>query len=210
MVPEKTVERLLLYRDALAKLAADGVENVYSKRLAELTGRTAAQVRRDIMTVGYSGNPNYGYNVVGLHRGIGEFLELDAGTTLALAGVGNLGRAILRYFSKLRPRFEVVGAFDADAQKTGRVISGCHCHPIAELPQRLSAERVDLGILTVPDPAAQPVATAFVEAGVSGLINFTSERLTVPARVFVEDVNLLSVFDKAGYFSRLSQQDNRA
>ena len=45
-VPLQTVERLSRYRRVLADLQEDGVESVFSHRLAELMGVTPAQVRR--------------------------------------------------------------------------------------------------------------------------------------------------------------------
>ena len=49
---------------------------------------------------------------------------------------------------------------------------------------------IQLGILTVPDSAAQECAAALVAAGVKGIWNFTSVQLSVPSDVIVQSVDL--------------------
>ena len=58
---------------------------------------------------------------------------------------------------------------------------------IGRLVRRL---RIRLGILTVPDAAAQECAEALVAAGVKGIWNFTSVQLSVPDDVIVQNVDL--------------------
>jgi len=48
-ISERTIARLSLYRRLLNVLQAEGVGHVVSRQLADLAGRTAAQVRRDLM-----------------------------------------------------------------------------------------------------------------------------------------------------------------
>ncbi|MBE7560493.1 hypothetical protein HS125_16745 [bacterium] len=58
-VSVRTVGRLSLYRRLLSGLVADGVRSVYSRtEVAALAGSSAAQVRRDLMVISYSGSPN--------------------------------------------------------------------------------------------------------------------------------------------------------
>ena len=61
-VSEKTIQRLSLYRRLLSQMLHDGAENVYSHELAHVAGGTAAQVRRDMMSLGFSGSPRRGYD----------------------------------------------------------------------------------------------------------------------------------------------------
>ena len=68
----------------LNTLHTSGTQNVYSHDLANLTGVTAAQVRRDLMEVGYSGSPTKGYDVVSLMDSIGKMLDAPEGQGIAL------------------------------------------------------------------------------------------------------------------------------
>ena len=57
MVSRKTVSRMSRYRRLLSSLLLEGVENIYSCS-AEEYNASAAQVRRDLMVICYSGSPN--------------------------------------------------------------------------------------------------------------------------------------------------------
>jgi redox-sensing transcriptional repressor len=130
MISDKTIGRLSLYRRAVDKLLADGRTHVYSHDIASVCGVTSAQVRRDLMPTGYSGSPKKGYSIPGLIQSIGSVLDDPEEQKVALVGVGNLGRAILAYFTGRRPNLSIVAAFDRDPNKVNRVIHGCRCYPV--------------------------------------------------------------------------------
>lgn len=199
---EKTVARLSLYRRGLLKLQAEGRPFVYSHQLAASTAVSAAQVRRDLMAIGYSGSPNRGYDVGELVKSIGEQLDDPEGQSVALVGVGNLGRAIISYIARARPRLSIVAAFDRDPDKAGRVILGCRCYGLEEMARVVREQRIQVAILTVPVDSAQSVAEQLVAAGVTGLLNFAPATLRVPAHVYVEDLDVAISLEKAAYFAR--------
>jgi len=198
---EPTVGRLSLYRRALRALAAEGVQNVYSHQLAALLGVTAPQVRRDLMAVGSYGNSKHGYGVQGLLAGIADVLDEPGGQNVALVGVGNLGRAILSYFTG-RPNLKIVAAFDNDPRKAGLVISGCRCYTMQEMCSVCAANGINTAIVTVPAGQAQGVADLLVAAGARGLLNFAPTKLRVPPHVHVEQVDMTTSLEKAAFFAR--------
>ena len=65
MIAARVVERLIAYRRRLKAWLADGKARIYSHELANLEGVTPAVVRRDLMTIGYTGSPARGYDVAG-------------------------------------------------------------------------------------------------------------------------------------------------
>ncbi len=202
VISDKTVGRLSLYRRLLTRLLEKGEEQIFSHRIATLSGASAAQVRRDLMVVGYQGTPSRGYDVKELCRCIEEFLHHPGGQRVALVGLGNLGRAIVSFFGRFRPSLQIVASFDTDPSKTGRVIHGCHCYALEEIEEVVRELRVTIGILTVPPTAAQAAATALVEAGVGGILNFAPISLQVPEHVYVEDIDLTMSLEKTAYFAR--------
>ena len=132
-IPDKTVGRLSLYRRLLSNLLIEKKEEfIFSHQLARVAGVTAAQVRRDMMIIGYSGSPKRGYAIEELIESIGQFLDAPDLQAVALVGVGNLGRAILTYFAGRRPNLKIVAAFDNDPNKAGTVIGGCRCYAMQE------------------------------------------------------------------------------
>jgi len=72
-VSEKTIGRLSLYRRLLEGQLAAGASHAYSHQLANLAGVTAAQVRRDLMAVGYSGCPSKDTRFARCHGALGRF-----------------------------------------------------------------------------------------------------------------------------------------
>ncbi|MCY2924054.1 MAG: redox-sensing transcriptional repressor Rex [Planctomycetota bacterium] len=200
--PDKAIERLSLYRRLLGNLAAEKVRFIYSHELAQLAGRTAAQVRRDMMILGFSGSPTKGYDVAGLIEAIAGFLDAAGPQEVALVGVGNLGRAILSYFVGRRPNLSITVAFDKDPAKVDRVIHGCRCHRMEELGSLVESRGINTAIVAVPAGEAQGVADALVGAGALGLLNFAPVRLHVPGAVFVENVDLTTSLEKVTFFAR--------
>jgi redox-sensing transcriptional repressor len=202
LISGKTIGRLSLYRRLLNNLLREGVRRIYSHELGSRARVTAAQVRRDIMNIGYSGNPNRGYDVQMLMEGIGNFLDAPEGQNVALIGVGNLGRAILAYFSGRRPKLPIVAAFDNDPEKFGRVIQGCRCYPIYQVQTIVRELNIRIATLCVPANAAQEVADVLVQAGIKGILNFAPVPLHVPGNIYIEDIDLTMSFEKVAYFAR--------
>lgn len=206
MTPEKTVERLSLYRRLLQKDLSEGETNIFSHELAGRTGGTAAQVRRDLMVLGFSGGSRRGYSISGLIGRIGEFLDSPDGEPVALVGVGNLGRALLPFFAAYRPNLKVVAAFDTDPLKTGRVIHGCRCHLVDELETVIRARGIRVAIIAVPAGQAQRVADRLAQAGVRGILNFVPVPLHVPQTVAVEAIDITTALEKVAFLARQKEK----
>jgi redox-sensing transcriptional repressor len=201
-VPERTIGRLSLYRRLLAEAMGRGVRNLYSHELASLSGASAAQVRRDLMSVGYMGTPTRGYDVADLMGSIAAFLDAPVMQGVALVGVGNLGRAVLAYFAGRHPSLSFVAAFDADPSKTDRVIHGCRCHGMNELAAVLEREDIRTAVIAVPAEHAQDVADALVSAGIASILNFAPTSLRVPPGVYVEHNDLTASIERVAFFAR--------
>lgn len=202
MASNKTIGRLSLYRRLLRESAAKGEQNLYSHQLAALAGVTPAQVRRDVMTVGYSGSPAHGYDVRALSDSIGGFLDAPEHEGIALVGVGNLGRALLAYFVGRSPKFSIVAAFDNDPGKVNRVIHGCRCYSVEQIPDVVREKDIRMAMISVPASEAQVTATALCSAGVRGLLNFAPVRLWVPEGVYIEDMDVTLTLERVSFFAR--------
>jgi redox-sensing transcriptional repressor len=186
----------------LTALREEGTQGVFSHDLAVMAGVTAAQVRRDIMSLGYCGSPAHGYDVDRLIESIRTFLDAPEPEPVVLAGVGNLGRAILSYFAGRRPNLVIVAAFDSDPQKVNRTISGCPCHGLDELPGFVTAQGIRIAVMTVPTVAAQPLAETLVRAGIRGILNFAPVPLRVPENTYVEQMDMTMSLEKVAFFAR--------
>lgn len=209
MVPHRTVGRLTLYWRTLRDLDEERQTHVYSHVIAAKSRVTPAQVRRDLMVLGYTGTPAKGYDVQRLRQHIEAFLFPSGEQKAAIAGVGNIGRALLKFFAGRRPTLKIAASFETNPEKFNRVIQGCPCHSIAEAGKVIHDLGITVGIIAVPDREAQYVADAFVSAGVRGILNFARTPLHVPPDVYVEDIDLAMSMDKVAYFARQSAKAER-
>lgn len=201
-VSELVVVRLILYRRILRDLAFSGTRYVFSHELAALADVTPEQLRRDLMNVRYEGSPNRGYEVVVLEERIGVFLDPPTTQSVALVGVGNLGRALFAYFLGRRPLLQIVAAFDIDPSKVDRMINGCPSFHISEARKVMRDMGIEVAIVAVPAAAAQSVADILVEAGVRSLLNFADIRLRLPPDIYIEHIDIGVSLEKVAFFAR--------
>jgi redox-sensing transcriptional repressor len=208
-VPYRTIGRLTLYWRTLRDLASDGKTYIYSHDLASKSRVTAAQVRRDLMVLGYSGTPARGYDIAKLRDYIEAFVFPSNEQKAIIAGVGNIGRALLKFFLGRRPALKIVASLEVNPEKFDRMIHGCPCYSIENAGKIIREQGITVGIIAVPDKEAQFVADAYVDAGIRGILNFARTALHVPSGVYVEDIDLAMSMDRVAYFARQSLKSER-
>jgi len=198
-LPGKTVERLSQYRRLLYNQVREGKVNIYSHELARLMNLTPVQVRRDLMLIGYSGSQSKGYVIKDLITLIGKIIDSDTGQRIAIVGMGNLGRAITSYFTGKREKLSIVAAFDNDTQKIDRIIASVPCYHINKLKDVIPAENISIALLTVAPEATYDVAKMLLEAGIKGILNYTSVPLSVPEGIYLEEYDIVTSLEKLAY-----------
>jgi len=198
----QTVERLSAYRRALEELDRDGVEYVHSQQLAGLVGVTPAQLRRDLASFGTFGNISRGYNVYQMGRTISRIMGTDSTQSLALFGVGDLGRALLSYRGFEERGFHIAVAFDIDQDKVGRVFAGRRCYALDELASVLPHYEVRMAILAARAEGLQSLADRVAAAGVHAILNFVPKRVIPPEGCFVENTDISAKLEKLSFLAR--------
>ncbi len=203
-LPPKTVERLSQYRRLLISSLERGKTFIFSHELALLLNNTSVQVRRDIMLIGYAGTLRKGYNVNELVSRIGEIIDSEETIKVALVGVGKLGSAILSYFQGKRTQIEIVACFDVNLDKIGKEFEGVLCYKQSELKNIIQNQNISIGILTVPNEVAENIAELMIKSGIKGILNYTSESLTVPSNIYLEEYDMVTSLEKVAYFVKHS------
>ena len=201
-------QRLSLYLRCVAGWPADG-EKVSSGRIAEAVGVSDAQVRRDLAALGHLGQRGVGYDARELASAIRTALGIDRAWRAVLVGVGNLGRALLKYQGFRAQGFEIVGLFDSDPAKVGTEVEGLTVEPISALTERVAALQAELGVLTVPGDTAHTVAEALVAANVRGILNFAPVVLKLPRRVRLVTVDLAIQLEQLAFQVQQGDSLNR-
>jgi redox-sensing transcriptional repressor len=188
----------------LEDVSRNGARTVSSSQLAEALGVTDAQVRKDLASLNL-GQPGIGYPTQELITAIRRALGIDRPWRVALVGVGNLARALLRYRGFPQRGFRIVALFDTDPAKIGQRVEGLTIHALEELAAIVPSTKAELGLLTVPAEAAQPVADALVDVGIRGVLNFAPVVLRLPAGVSLVSVDLTVQLEQLAFFMQMGE-----
>jgi len=197
----QTVQRLSTYRKVLEELHQEATEYVYSQQLAELAGVTPAQLRRDLASFGTFGNIARGYHVYQMIRTISRILGTDTPQTVALIGVGDLGRSLLSYRGFEERGFHIGVCFDLDPEKVGRVFAGRRCHSMDELEKVTAEYQVHIAVLACRPQGLQKVIDRLAKAGIRSFLNFVPKRVQPPPGGYVEEIDISARLEKLSFLS---------
>lgn len=199
-ISEFTIRRLSNYFRILRDLESRGIMTVSSARLAELGGITSAQVRKDLSYFGNFGTRGLGYKVSELREAIVKILGLHQRWTMALFGAGFLGHALFYHDGFREDGFYFEHIFDADDAKVDVEWLGVKVKPVRDAEAILTANPVDIGVLTTPKEAAQDLVDLMVRVGIKGILNFAPMRLDVPDHVWLRNVNLAVALESLSFY----------
>jgi redox-sensing transcriptional repressor len=190
---------LSLYLRELQQLVRQGRATVSSSQLGKLLGVTDAQVRKDLAYFGHFGHPGIGYRCNELIAEIRRILGTDREWVVTMVGVGNMGRALLRYKGFAAQGFRIVAAFDLDPCVVGSKIEGVPVYDPRQLAQIVRQQHIQLGMITVPAVHAQQVADQLVAAGIVGIVNFAPVTLSLPKDVGLVGVDLTTELEQLAF-----------
>ncbi|MFA7257480.1 MAG: redox-sensing transcriptional repressor Rex [Kiritimatiellales bacterium] len=191
--------RLSRYKNAALRLKSLNFLKVFSDNLADATGVTASQVRKDFSIFSISGNRRGGYQIEELLTQLNRVLGKDKLQKFILVGVGNLGRALINYQGFAKSEIKIVAGFDTDPAKFNRKADTLIL-PMDELAGFIKTNEVELAILTVPEFNAQEAFDKLKAAGIKGILNFAPTRLKSDDKVIVHNLNLETEFENLIYF----------
>ena len=206
-IPEKTIERLSEYRRTLLSCHKQGITHIFSHVLAGIHGITAVQVRRDLMLIGFSSDTKKGYDVKVLIDFISNILDSDTVTNIAVIGMGHLGQAITKYFNGRGLKLKITTAFDIDPAKVGQTIDGIPCHHMETFEEVVEDKDIDIVIVSSPSRVADELVVPIVNAGIKGVLNFTSRPLNFPRGIVVENYDITTLLEKGAYFVQENEEN---
>src|SRR3989339_1484001 len=157
-IPEKTIQRLLIYYRYLLFLLQQGTRDISSKSLADLLEIRDSQVRKDLSYFGHLGKRGAGYDVILIRDKIAEILEVNKEIRACVVGLGNLGSALVAYKGFESMGIRIAAIFDNSPQKIGRKIRGLLCLDAKDIIKEIKKLDVKIAILAVPAESAQETA----------------------------------------------------
>lgn len=198
-ISESTVRRLSLYLRLLQEVDAIGQTTISSDDLAERSGTTSAQVRKDLSVFGSFGKRGLGYSVPDLLHQLRQILGLDRSWKVALVGAGKIGSALISYRNFQERGFRIEAVFDSDPAKVGRKWGARTILDDSKLEQVLANDGIEIAIVAVPAEAAQDAVDRIVNAGVKAILNFAPVRLRVPEGVALRNVDMVVELEGLAY-----------
>ena len=199
-LPPRTIQRLSKYRRLLLKFQHLKEPHIFSHDLARLLQINPVQVRRDLMLIGISGNHRKGYNINELIDLIGNTIDNKSRQNVALIGVGNLGKVVVRYLKKSETKLNIVAAFDIDSKKINKCITGINCYNICELRKMIKQHNIAIAVITVPPDYVENIVQILVDAGIKGILNFTSVHIDTPPDIYLIEYDMITSLEEIAYF----------
>jgi redox-sensing transcriptional repressor len=205
MKNKNSIIRLSRYKNALRRLKTMGFGRIFSDNLAEAIGVTPSQVRKDFSIFGICGNKRGGYQIDELIEHLNNILGKNTIKHAIIVGAGNIGAALAKYDGFEKDGIKIDAVFEGDSAKINpqAVIPVLHIDQMIEFIQN---NDIRIGIIAVPDSAAQQVLDLMVLSGVKGVLNFAPIRLRAPKECVVNNVNLVLELENVIYFSNLLEK----
>ena len=188
-VSKSVLKRLPGYLAYLKSIPDSASPYISATSLANALGMGEVQVRKDLAMVSDGGRPKIGYQRLSLIDDIEQFLGYDNTTDAVLIGAGKLGQALLGYSGFDAYGLNILAAFDANPTAT----QSDDGHPILHIDQLQSfcrANKVLMGIITVPAVHAQEVCDQLIACGIKAVWNFAPTHLEVPGNILVQNENM--------------------
>lgn len=189
ILSKQALKRLPVYMSYLKSLDTEQVEYISSSTVAEALDMNDVQVRKDLAAVcKTAGIPKKGFVVRDLIGGISDFLGYSQGNDAILIGAGNLGMALMSYRGFDNYGINIVAAFDSRPE----IIDNKKVFDISRLDEICKELNVKIGIITVPDIAAQKVCDLLVKSGILAIWNFAPTHIKAPEEILVQNENMAS------------------
>ncbi len=192
--------RLPVYRRILSDLLHEERQTVHSEQLAELAQVNAAKVRKDLSLLGSFGTRGTGYEVGFLLTQIDRALGAEEDWPVVVAGIGNLGTALVNSEGFTTRGFRIFALFDADPRVIGSRVGGLVVRSVDTLGRLDGLGGSAIGVVATPASAAQQVTDALVGVGVTAILNFAPRVLNVPPNVLLRHVDLGTELQVLSFF----------
>ncbi len=139
-------------------------DTVSATLIAKALNLGEVQVRKDLNDVSEKGKTKIGYSKTELIRNLKNCLGLYKRSLAVIVGAGKLGKALMGFEVFSAYGIEIGAAFDSDKERTGNTISGKPIYPVEELRFYCQMHDIRIGVITVPEAAAQKVCDIMTDA----------------------------------------------
>ena len=190
-VSKSVLKRLPTYLSYLKGIQDTDKPYISATALAGALGMGEVQVRKDLALVSDGGRPKIGYPREQLIEDIEQFLGFgyDNTTDAVLVGAGKLGQALMCYKGFDEYGLNILAGFDRNPGNK-QTDNGKPIYHLDELESFCRNHKVLMGIITVPQEAAQAVCDRMIHCGIKAIWTFAPCHLDVPEGVMVHNENM--------------------
>ena len=215
-IPKSTLKRLALYHRCFLDLKKAGEVKIQSRELSTLMGVDPATIRKDFSHLGELGRQGYGYKIEFVLSAFEKILHIqnEDKQKCILVGSGNLGRALINFFTSERFTGEVshapselVAAFDTNPELVGSIVSHIPILHLEKMVDFISENNIKYIILAVPSSATQEIVNSIQDLGIEGILNLTSTIINTDD-IVVHEVDLALELETL-VFTAIQEQVNR-
>ena len=199
-IPHTTRERYPHYIQVLRSFKNRNKISVTSHDIAKEMNIGDTSVRRDLSFLGKLGRQGKGYDVDYL---LGRFINEVAPNSredIVLCGLGNMGKALVKYNGFMDKTGEIVAIFEQDPRLVGEY-DGIPVYHIKDIAKKLPAE-AKIAIMAIPKAAVNEVASILIQKGIKTFINFSDGDIRTRSKVVVKKFDLISMIQEAIYESQ--------
>lgn len=208
-IPKATARRLPRYLRYLKIVGDSGVIRIKSKEFSDMIQIPSATIRRDFSHLGELGRSGYGYDVAYLINVFSHILNAQEEKRIALVGCGNLGKALVKNNFRRNENLTIVCAFDTEEKLVGGLIDDIVIQPMENLADEAKRMGVTVAISTVPSQFAQAAIDKIVDTGITAILNFAPDRVTVPTNVTVQYIDLTTELQTLIYFDETFSRNKK-
>ncbi len=188
-ISKAVLKRLPGYLAYLKSIPEGNMPYISATALANALNMGEVQVRKDLAMVSDGGRPKVGYPRMNLIDDIEQFLGYDNTTDAVLIGAGKLGQALCGYSGFAAYGLNILAAFDI-SPTSETTDEGKPIFQLSELESFCHANKVLMGIITVPAAFAQGVCDQLIACGIKAIWNFAPIHLDVPENILVQNENM--------------------
>ncbi|MDD7200391.1 MAG: redox-sensing transcriptional repressor Rex [Sphaerochaetaceae bacterium] len=206
--------RITRYYRALNRLRTIGLEKVFAHNLADAAGVSPAIVRKDFSQLAIHGQKRGGYEIIDLIGILGSLLGKGDPQNCIIVGCGRIGKALIHYTGFEPDGIRIVAGFDNDPNVYTDSSSPIPLYSLNRLDEIVSALKVKVAIITVPEAAAQESYDRLLKAGVRGILNFSPVTLKpIPQEdgsiVVVHNINIALELEQIFYELKFPAMSHR-
>ena len=89
----------------------------------------------------------------------------------------------------------------------GTTIDNIPCYHIDEFEQRVDELDISIVIVSSPTSVAANLVLPIINAGIKGVLNFTSAPLNFPQGIVVENYDITTLLEKVAYFVKVGEEN---